>query len=60
MATELKEVALVKPHTHAGRQYQPGQIISVTKTEAQFLLNNKIISRIPAAPMRTKNSLGDE
>lgn len=47
--TKQVEVTLEKVHTHAGREFQPGQKILVSESEARFLLNNKVIKSIPAA-----------
>ncbi|HTF96501.1 MAG TPA: hypothetical protein VL995_10235 [Cellvibrio sp.] len=60
MGTKLIEVTLDKAHRHAGRDYQPGQKIDVTLSEAKFLLNHKVIKQIPAgaqaAAERSDNS----
>jgi len=42
------EVTLEKVHTHAGRVLQPGNKITVARSEAQFLLQHKVIKSIPA------------
>ena len=41
------DVTLIKKHRHAGRDYQPEEKISVSEQEAQFLLRNKVIDKVP-------------
>lgn len=47
VAVPRVDVTLAVAHTHAGRRYQPGMIITVTRDEARFLLNHKVIKTIP-------------
>lgn len=56
--TNLIEVTLEKAHTHAGREYQPGQKINVTESEGKFLLNNKVIKSL-AQPVRNAAEKGE-
>lgn len=57
-ATNLIEVTLEKVHTHAGREYQPGQKIDVTEAEGKFLLNNKVIKSL-GQPVRKAADKGE-
>jgi len=40
----LIEVELIKPHTHAGKQYQKGDKIKVSKDIAKWLLKMNVIN----------------
>lgn len=46
------KIELLKPHTHAGRDYQPGSVIELDKDAAKWLVANGI-----AKPV--KNSQGE-
>ncbi|MNF81920.1 hypothetical protein D3C84_642120 [compost metagenome] len=41
-------VVLAKPHTHAGKDYQPGDTITVTAKQKAFLEENEVLPK-PAA-----------
>jgi len=43
------KVTLSKPHTHAGRRFEKGAEITVERVDAEFLLRQKVIDKIPAA-----------
>lgn len=45
---ETITVVLDKPHTHQGILHQAGDEIAVSKAEADFLLNQQVIKKIPA------------
>lgn len=49
MATASVSVTLIKPHTHAGRRFEPGAVLEVARVDAEFLLRVKAIDKIPAA-----------
>lgn len=49
MATASVSVTLIKPHTHAGRRYEKGDVLEVARVDAEFLLRVKAIDKIPAA-----------
>ena len=57
--TNVIEVMLEKPHTHAGKPYQKGQKIIVSESDARFLLNNKVIKSIPAAARAKAQKTGE-
>ncbi|MBB3103797.1 DUF7210 family protein [Azomonas macrocytogenes] len=42
-------VTLAKSHTHAGRAYKPGDDLTLPLHDAQFLLANKVIKKLPTA-----------
>jgi hypothetical protein len=48
------EVTLLKPHTHAGKTYQPGDKIRVTPDVAQWLFDNRIIKILPGQKSDTR------
>jgi len=45
----LKVTVQTDTHSHHGKPCQKGQVIEVTRTEAQFLLRAGVISKIPAS-----------
>ena len=42
-------VKLIARHTHAGQEYEPGAEISVSRPEAEWMLEHKIIEKLPGA-----------
>lgn len=47
------KIKLLQPHTHAGRDYQPGAVIEVDKDSAEWLIANGI------AQPATKSTKGE-
>lgn len=43
------KVTLIARHTHAGQEYEPGAEISVSRPETAWLLEHKIIEKLPGA-----------
>lgn len=41
-------VMLNKPHTHAGQTYEAGELLTLERHDAEFLLAHKIIGVIPS------------
>ncbi|NHN78566.1 hypothetical protein HA520_14980 [Azotobacter chroococcum] len=46
-------VTLVKPHTHAGRQYPAGAELRLSPSDAKYLLDRKVIAKLPAVTSTT-------
>lgn len=42
-------VKLIARHTHAGQEYEPGAEISVSRPEAEWMLEHKIVEKLPGA-----------
>lgn len=45
---EKYTLTLIKEHTHKGKKYFIGDEITVSKPDADFLLNHQVINKIPA------------
>lgn len=46
-AVKTVEVTLIKKHTHAGKDYPVGATLAVPPHVARWMLNNKVIAKIP-------------
>ena len=42
-------VKLVARHTHAGQEYEPGAELSVSRPEAEWMLEHRVIEKLPGA-----------
>lgn len=42
-------VKLIAWHTHAGQEYEPGAEISVSRPEAEWMLEHRVIEKLPGA-----------
>jgi len=49
----LIQVELQKPHTHSGRAYPVGAVISVAPHVAQWLFDHRIIKVLPSSALQT-------
>ena len=57
------KVTLKKPHTHAGRELEPGAVIDVDTSTAQWLAEQEVIaplSGVASAPSTTAPVAGKE
>lgn len=58
------KIELLKPHTHAGRDYQPGSVIELDKDAAEWLIamntafsyQPSTVSKNTAQPRKTTES----
>lgn len=48
------KVKLVQPHVHAGVRYDKGSVIEVSQADAEFLLNLKVIEKIPGQAVQAE------
>lgn len=49
----MKIVTLIKPHRHAGKSYQPNDVLKLSDRDADWLVEKKVArlgGTLPAAP----------
>lgn len=46
----MKTVTLIKPHTHAGKPYEPGAVLTLTDRDADWLVEVKVAKPGSTAP----------
>ncbi|MCL1960672.1 MAG: hypothetical protein FWG56_02560 [Desulfovibrionaceae bacterium] len=49
MSRETASIELLKPHRHGGRNYLPGQTITLFKHQADWLIAKKVAKAASAA-----------
>lgn len=53
-------VTLNKPHTHAGKRYDVGDLLTLERCDAEFLVAHKIIGLIPSGNASTAELIESE
>lgn len=57
---KLVKVTLTRPHTHAGVKYMPGQVISVSAADAQWLQDRGVGNLKVSRPLTSKSGVNNE
>ena len=47
---KTKQIELIKPHRHAGRDYPPGALLSLPVAKADWLIGSGVAKAAAAAP----------
>lgn len=48
------KIKLLKPHEHAGRQYEPGDIIELPQDAADWLIAKGVAEAVDGKPAKAK------
>ncbi|SEW10674.1 DUF7210 family protein [[Haemophilus] ducreyi] len=54
------KIMLTVAHTHAGKQYQIGDVIDVQQSDADFIIKNRIGETLKAAKAAKNKKEGDQ
>ncbi len=52
-------ICLVKPHTHAGKRYPPGERLDLDETSAKWLIELKVAKAATPEPIKQPSRRGD-
>jgi len=53
------KIELLKPHTHAGKRYPPGERLDLDETSAKWLIDLKVAKAAPPEPIKQPSRKGD-